>query len=78
MKKAILIYLIGVVLGWNMTYNILEKWNVKYHRKTTYGDVALASSLSLLSWCDVIAMCIFEIKKSDFWDKPVNETTTTK
>lgn len=72
MKKAILIYLIGVVIGWNMTYNLFEGWAEKYHRKMTYGDSALATSLSLLSWCDVAAVGIVYVAESDFWNTPIN------
>jgi hypothetical protein len=72
MKKVIGIYIIGVALGWFMGFNHVRHINKKYDLKTTYGDMAFVSVMSLFSWLDVAPLCIIELSESDFWDKPIN------
>lgn len=70
-KKIIAIYLVGVILSFGMGFNNIYNSNKKYNLPFTYGDLALITSLSLLSWSSVFAFSIVEISDLDFWDKEI-------
>ena len=71
MKKGIIIYLIGVVVALIMGCSHIQRENKKFKLKTTYGDVVLVVGTALCSWCDVIALSIFIVADSDFWETPI-------
>lgn len=71
MKKIILIYLIGVILGWHIGFNLIKDTREEYKSNMTYGDVAFVSILSVFSWADVAAICIVKLIKTDFLNTPI-------
>jgi hypothetical protein len=68
MKKIIIIYAIGVVLGWGMGVNYLKN---SLNRPLIYRDIAFASGMSTLSWINVAALSVLHLEELDIWDKEV-------
>jgi hypothetical protein len=67
--KFILIYSIGVIIGWFVSFKIID--DTKFHDKITYGDIGAITLLSLTSWIIVFAGGMYFIYEADFWNKPI-------
>lgn len=83
-KKLIIaiLYLSGVVTQWNFGLNTVKynygKVAKEWHRpimKTTYGDLATITAMSLTSWAGVVGTGLYRLTSLDFWDTPI---TTSK
>lgn len=70
-KKIIIIYLVGVIVGWGLGFNHMKHFSKSINSQMTYGDVAFITALSLFSWADVTALGLIELAESDFWNKPI-------
>lgn len=73
MKKILTVYIVGVVFCWFIVENNISRFNKKHGFKTTYGDIAFCSGMSLFSWIGVVGMGIIEISRSKFWSTPINK-----
>jgi hypothetical protein len=72
MKQILVIYLIGVLIGWGLGWGHIRNINKKYKLKTTYGDIAFCSTMSLLSWFNVVPLIFIRVGESEFWSTPIN------
>jgi hypothetical protein len=68
MKKYIIIYLIGVFIGWGLGWHLITS-NKKC---PTYRDVVFVSVISLLSWLNVAATTTIIIADSEILKTPIN------
>lgn len=71
MKKAIIIYLIGVFLAAMLSFYSVNKLCQQRNRPLTYGDIGFIASTSLLSWVSDFVFGVAIIIDQDFWDKPI-------
>jgi hypothetical protein len=72
MKKAIIIYLIGVALSFPLGLKNINRKNKVKGRNLTYRDVVFCSLLSTFSWINVAALLTVEAGESQFLDKEIN------
>lgn len=74
MNKKLSIYLLGVVIGWILSFSHIKNVNDSYKLETTYGDIAFCTFISLSSWINVVAVSLFIIGDMEFWDTPVDQS----
>ncbi len=72
MKKALIIYFAGCVLGWFLGFNHVSHSNDNYKIKTTYRDALFCGIMSLGSWVDVAALLYIQIEESDILNTTIN------
>lgn len=72
MKKLLAVYIIGVVIGWFIGFSHIRDFNKKHNLKTTYGDIAFCSTMSLFSWAHIVSLLFIKAGESDFWSTPIN------
>lgn len=74
LKYRLSIYLLGVVIGWLLSFSLIKNINDGYKLQTTYRDVAFCTFVSLSSWINVVVVSIFIIGDLEFWDTPINQS----